>query len=158
MFRTVPVAEPTDDVEVPADLIPITHLGLDLPEPPVGGWVAYLTGRGIEVVTDDIGRLSISRADAKQLFDEHHQNELRKREMAAQLEAQAIERDQEFRAGLNKGIPWHHLPDGVTAAEAMAAADRETRPRRAPTQNEWLFGDPDTMVFHPINGESGDEQ
>jgi hypothetical protein len=148
MFRTASVVEPTDDVEVPADLIPITHLGLDLPEPPVGGWVAYLTGRGIEVVTDDIGRPSVSRADAKQLFDELHQNELRKREMAAQLDLQAVERDREFRAGLNKGIPWHHLPGGVTAAEAMAAADRDAQPKRLTPLQEQLAGE--SMVYHPL--------
>jgi hypothetical protein len=48
----------------------VSHLALDLGEPPVGGWVAYLAGRGLEVLTDDLGRPAVSRADARQLLDE----------------------------------------------------------------------------------------
>jgi hypothetical protein len=46
--QTAPVTEPAPIVTPPADLIPISHLALDLPEPPLGGWVAYLSGRDIE--------------------------------------------------------------------------------------------------------------
>jgi hypothetical protein len=42
-------------------------LALDLPAPG-DGWSAFLAGRGIEVVTDDIGRKTISRGHATMLF------------------------------------------------------------------------------------------
>ena len=74
MFRTAPATEPTRDVvdSPPADPIPLSVISLDLDTPAIG-WTAYLTGRGIEVVTDDIGRPAIARADAKQLFDERRE-------------------------------------------------------------------------------------
>jgi hypothetical protein len=65
MFRTAPDADLSQIVTVPADtLIPLSHLALDLPAPTTG-WPVELDRRGIEVVTDDIGRKAISRADAK---------------------------------------------------------------------------------------------
>jgi hypothetical protein len=58
-----------------------------LPEP-AGGWVAYLAGRGIEVITDDIGRDAISRDDARLLIAERRAAEARKREVAERQERQ----------------------------------------------------------------------
>jgi hypothetical protein len=55
-------------------LVPLSVIELDLPAP-VEGWTSYLASRNIEIVTDDLGRLSISRADAKQLFDERPEGE-----------------------------------------------------------------------------------
>jgi hypothetical protein len=82
MFRNNPASEPAPVVTVPADdLVPLRHLSLEVDEP-VGGWTAYLTGRGLEVLTDDIGRKAISRADARQLLDEQREAELRQREIA----------------------------------------------------------------------------
>jgi hypothetical protein len=60
MFRTTPVTEPTRDDVVPADVIPLSHLALDLPEPHSVGWPAHLAERGIAVVEDDIGRPATS--------------------------------------------------------------------------------------------------
>src|SRR5215217_685179 len=78
-------------------LIPLSHLSLDLPAP-AEGWPVYLSSRDIAVVTDDLGRLSISRSDAKRLFDEQAEGEVRKREVMARIERQAEEKDREFRA------------------------------------------------------------
>ena len=62
----------------PADLlVPLSVLALDLSAPSVGGWPAYLAGRGIEVVADDLGRDSITRADARRLFTERREAEAR---------------------------------------------------------------------------------
>jgi hypothetical protein len=75
--KTAPVAEPTPvevGTAVPTELIPLSYVALDHPEPG-GGWDAYLTVRNIPVLTDDLGRASISRADAKQLFIERRENE-----------------------------------------------------------------------------------
>jgi hypothetical protein len=93
MFRTIPAAEPTHDVAPAEDPIPLSVLALDLAEPSVGGWVGYLKGRGIEVLTDDVGRASVSRSDARQLLDEKREAEARQREAPAAAERQAIERD-----------------------------------------------------------------
>jgi hypothetical protein len=130
MFKTAPTTEPTHKVMVPANLIPISHLALDLPEPPVGGWVAYLSGRGLEVLTDDIGRPAVSRADARQLFDEQREEEARRREVRERQEQAAVEADRVRRASVWGGLPASAIPEGVSAASAMFAADRDARPRR----------------------------
>jgi hypothetical protein len=131
MFRTTVTAPaPPADVVDPSDHIPLSVLALDLPEPPAGGWAAYLTGRGITVLTDDIGRPAITRADARQLLDEHRENEARKREMAARQEREAVERDRAFRAALPTGLHWTDIPAGVSAQQLWAAAEKDARPRR----------------------------
>jgi hypothetical protein len=73
-------------------LIPLSVLALDL-EAPAEGWTAYLHSSGIAVVADDIGRSAISRADARQLFTERRENEVRAREVTERQERQAIEQD-----------------------------------------------------------------
>jgi hypothetical protein len=152
MFNKATVAEPVPDVEVPPDVIPVSHLSLDLDEPPIG-WVAYLTGRGVAVVEDDLGRPSIPRAAAKMLFDEHRADEVRKAEMRAECEKRAVEADREWRAQMPRGVPWYEIPDGVLPVVALTAADRAAQPRRTPSQAEWLFGEvDDTMVFHSLQG------
>ena len=65
MFRAMPTpVPPTHDVP-PPDLIPLTHLQLDL-DPPVEGWAAYLKSRSIPVAEDDLAgrRLLVRRQDA----------------------------------------------------------------------------------------------
>jgi hypothetical protein len=147
MFNKAAAAEPAPDVEVPPDVIPVSHLALDLPEPEFG-WVAYLTGRGVAVIEDGIGRSAISSADARMLISEHRADEARKAEMRAESEKRAVEADREWRSQLPRGLPWYEVPDGVLPATAMLAADRAAQPRRTPSQNEWLFGEvDDTMGF-----------
>jgi hypothetical protein len=80
-----------------ASPVPLSVLELDLPAP-AEGWHVYLAGRGVEVTLDDIGRAAISRADARQVFDERREAEARRREKAAELERQAVVRDQQRRA------------------------------------------------------------
>src|SRR5688572_21210362 len=89
----------------PADLIPISVVQLDL-EPPAEGWPAYLAARNIEITLDDIGMMSIARADARKLFTEHRENQVRAREVAARQEQQMIEADQQWRAQLPSGLHW----------------------------------------------------
>jgi hypothetical protein len=125
MFKTSNTdTEPAPDVMAPADLIPITQLALDLPEP-AEGWIAFLDAKGVEVVTDDIGRLSISRGDARRLFAEHRESEARKAEMRAVAERRAIESDRQWRAQLPRGVPWYEIPPGVLPVVAMTQADRD---------------------------------
>ena len=80
----------SDALERPAgvmndELIPLSHLALDLDVPPEG-WTVYLEGRGIAVVADDLGRLAIARSDARQLFVERRENEARKAQLRAAAE------------------------------------------------------------------------
>jgi hypothetical protein len=67
MFKTAAAAEPITDVMDPADTVPLSVLALDLDAPSAGGWHAYLASRGIAVLGDDVGRDSITKADARRL-------------------------------------------------------------------------------------------
>jgi hypothetical protein len=157
MFRTAPVTEPAPAVTDPAeDLIPLSVLRLDLPDAPVEGWPAYLAGRGIEVGVDDIGRSAISRADARQLFDERREAGGRAREVAERQEREAIEQDRQRRARLWAGIPADQLPVGVSAASAMFAADRAARPKRMTPLQEALSGE--SMTYHSFPTAPEDEE
>ena len=151
MFRSMPDVEPAPVVAYPADLIPLSHLELDLPAPATG-WLIELDRRGIPVLTDDIGRSAIARDDARQLLDEQREAEARAREVVARAERQAVERDRQFRAQLNPGIPWFDLPPGATAAEVWAQAERDARPRRRSVLEDALEGT-GSMEYHPIRGD-----
>jgi hypothetical protein len=149
MFRSTVTAEPAPvDVVVPADLIPLSVLTLDLPEPS-GGWVAYLASRDLEVMTDDIGRPAITRADARQLILEKQEGEARAREVAERNERNAIELDQQFRARLWQGQPWYETPMGVSPAEAWAQAEKDAQPKRTSPLQEALSNS-GGLVYHPL--------
>ena len=132
--------------------VPLNILALDLAEP-ANGWAAYLAGQGISIAFDGIGWRAISRADAKRLLDAQRQNEIRKQDQAARLEAEAVEADRAWRAQLPRGAAWYEVPDGVHPATAMLQQARDAEPRRTPSQVEWLFGEADTMVYHELPAE-----
>jgi hypothetical protein len=147
MFRTV-----QPDTERPAhvtndELVVLSHLQLDLPAP-ADGWTVFLAGRGIEVLTDDIGRLSVSRSDAKRLFDERRELEARRAEFIARADAAAIEFDRARRRELFSGIPADRIPVGARPAEAMLAAARDAQPRRQSVLQHALSNE-DALEFHP---------
>jgi hypothetical protein len=114
------------------------------------GWTAYLAAKDIEIVTDDLGRLSISRTDARRLFDERREAEARKGEAAAAAEVAAIKADQQYRSTLWGGLPWYELPGGLSPAQALGAADRPAGPRRRPPVMDFLDNPDGGTVFHPI--------
>jgi hypothetical protein len=64
MFRSTgtDTAESAPDVNVAADVIPLSVLQLDL-DAPVEGWLVHLNAKGVEVTLDDLGRMSIARVD-----------------------------------------------------------------------------------------------
>ena len=133
MFRS-PAPEPTRDdegtlVSIQTDLIPLRVLELELGALP--DWASFLAARGISIKVDDIGMLSVSRADAKALVSERRQAEARAREVAAQQEAAFVETDREFQASVYRGIPWYEVPPDVNPASAMLAA---SKPRRTSLQ------------------------
>jgi hypothetical protein len=122
----------------PGEPIPLSVLGLDLDEP-TNGWAASLAAKGISTVLDDLGRLSVARADARTLFRERAESVARQREITAhndaKLEGQRLSQ-------LPPGIPWYEVPVGLTAAEAMMASDpdRDKRPRRTSVLEDALAG------------------
>ena len=74
MFRSVPAAEISEtaaDLIDSSDLVPLSHLALDLPVP-AEGWSNYLGRRAIAFVPDDLGRDCVRRQDARRL-DEHRE-------------------------------------------------------------------------------------
>jgi hypothetical protein len=121
------------------DPIPITHLALDLPEPATG-WLAELERRGIAVTVDDIGRRSVPRDVVRMLLAEQAAAEVRKREASALAERLAVERDQQWRAGLPRGLPWYQVPDGVLPVQAMTQAARDAQPKRRSVLQDALAG------------------
>jgi hypothetical protein len=154
MFKTAPVTEDVLDMTTDPVPIPLSVLELDLPTP-VTGWLIELDRRGIKVLTDDIGRLAISRADARLLIAEQRADEVRKREVAARQEAAAVAADRAFRAALPKGLPWYELPDGVSPAEAWQAAELAAQPKRESVLQHALANSGE-MTYHSLapEGES----
>jgi hypothetical protein len=158
MFRSAPVAEPAPEMgnifptsEPP---IPLTHLALDLPEPPIG-WVAYLNNIGVEVVEDGIGRSAVSSVDARMLIAEYRAAEAVKAEMRARQEREAIESDRHWRAQLPHGLPWYDIPDGVLPVVAMTQAARDAQPKRLSPLQEALSQS--SMTFHSFAPTSDEE-
>jgi hypothetical protein len=145
MFKTTPAAEPAPIVTPPADLVPISHLALDLPEPSVG-WLIELDRRHIDVLVDDIGRKAISRSDARGLLDERREDELRRQEAAARNEARAVEQDRLRRASIWRGLPAVDLPVGVSASSAMLQAAKDSEPKRMSPLQEALSGE--SLTYH----------
>ena len=155
MFRNAAVAEAGEiDVIDVANLIPLSHLALDL-DPPAVGWAAYLTGRGIEIVLDSVGRKAISSDDARQLFTERRESEARKREAMAQQEQRAIEQDQQFRAQVWGGVRADHMPPGAAPAAVMLQAAKDAEPRRLTPLQEALTRE--GMTFHSLAPTPGDD-
>jgi hypothetical protein len=156
MFRsTVTAPAPPADVMVPSDLIPLRVLELDLPGPATG-WLIELDRRSILILTDDIGRLAVSRDDAKQLLAEQRQAEAHAREVAERQERQAIAADREFRAQLYPGTPWYELPPGLSAAEVWAQAEKDAQPKRQSVLQHALSNTGE-MTYHPIRGDEAEQ-
>ena len=150
MFRTAAPAVEAPVVFRDESPVPLSHLQLDLGEP-VEGWRPFLADRHIEIVTDDLGRLSVARDDARRLFDEHRTDEVRKAEVRAAAEKRAVEADQRWRASLPSGVPAGALPPGMSYAEAVHQASLDSltyQPRRTSVVEDLLSND--GITFHPI--------
>ena len=153
MFRTAPDTEPAPVEVPPADLIPLSVLGLDVAEP-ITGWEPFLTVRNIPTVFDDVGRKAVSRADARTLIAEHREQqeaaEAHQRAVRERQEAAAVEADQRFRAQLIPGTPWSEF-DGANPAEVWAAREKAAKPKRRTPLEDALSGE--GMVYRPLQDE-----
>jgi hypothetical protein len=151
MFRSTvtDTAPPTPDVMEPLEpLVPLSVLQLDLDTPPEG-WSNFLAARNIEITLDDIGRMSISRDDARQLFIEKREREAEQARRRKLAEAQAVADDQIRRAQIWQGIPADDLPPGVAPAAVMLQASKDARPKRTSVLQEALAGS-ETLTYHPL--------
>jgi hypothetical protein len=90
-----------------AELIPLSVLSLDYPEP-LGGWETMLEARGIELFSDDLHRLSIAREDARALVEERREWERESAEKARRRQ-ESLE-----------GLP---VPAGIPALEHGSAME-----------------------------------
>jgi hypothetical protein len=150
MFRSTDAATaaPTHgDVDPTEPFVPLSQLALGLAAP-VEGWAAYLTGRNIEIVEDDVGREAISRSAAKGLIAEECEREAFRREKAAAAEKLAVEADERRRASIWRGLPSEYLPVGVAPAAAMLQSARDSRPKRTTPLQEALAGE--SLTYHPL--------
>jgi hypothetical protein len=105
-------------------------------------------------VTDDLGRLSISRGDARRLFDEQREAEARQAAKREAAEKAAVEADERRRASIWRGLPSEYLPVGASPAAAMLAADRDARPKRTTPLQEALAGE--SLTYHPLAQTDGE--
>jgi hypothetical protein len=134
--------------------IPLSELERDLPTPAVG-WTAELSRRGIPVVLDDIGRLSIARGAARHLLTEQRQQQEAAARHREEIERRAIEADRAFRASLPAGIPLDVVPAGVSPGMLMMAADPERQGSRRQSVLEHSLANPaGAIVYTPVGGES----
>jgi hypothetical protein len=145
LFRSVPTVEATGTAR--DDLVPLSVLALDLPQPPEG-WPVFLGRRGVAFLPDDLGRDSVSRSDARRLLDEKREDELRRAHLCAEAEREAVEADQLRRALLYKGVPADLVPPGVHPATAMLQAAQDAGPRRVSPVEEALGGS--GMTYHSM--------
>jgi hypothetical protein len=145
---SAPVIESARDVVVPADVIPLSHLELDLPTP-VEGWTVFLAARGIEVTLDDIGRMAVARDDARRLLTEKREREAEQARRRKLAEAQAVADDQLRRSRIWRGVPADHMPPGVPPAAAMLQTARDAQPKRT-TPLEEALSNSGTLTYHPM--------
>ena len=154
MFRNTPAVntEHVDtQVSAPAEPIPLSVLTLDLAEPPIQGWSTYLASRGVELTLDDLGRLAVSRSDARMLLTEKREAETRRAELFAEQDRRAEQQDRLHRASLPAGIPAGMVPDGLTPAQGMMLADKSSGPQAKSVREQLLereLGSGESMVFN----------
>jgi hypothetical protein len=134
-------------VAVIAEPVPLSVLALDLPAPPAG-WAFELERRGIPIALDDLGRPSISRDAARDLFAERREQEEVAARHREEFERRAIEADRQFRRRLNPGIPASGMPAGVAPAQALMEAEQAAQ--ATSLLDAMMDGTGDTMIYHSI--------
>jgi hypothetical protein len=138
------------------ELIPLSVLALDLPEP-ADGWTVELARRGVEVVPDSIGRPSISRDAARDLLTERREQEEAAAHRRMEIEERLVEKDRQFRAALPRGVPAGLVPEGLSAAELLMLSDPMRPPRRETMVEHALSNPGGALIYHPIRPEQADQ-
>ena len=104
-----------------SELIPLSHLALDHPEP-LAGWEPLLQAHGIELLEDDLYRPAIRREDARRLVTERRE----------------WERENEKARRLQESLEVPPFPAGIPSASTSAPPSPPRRspgttPRRSPS-------------------------
>jgi ParB-like chromosome segregation protein Spo0J len=137
--------------------VPLSELERDLPAPP-DGWAAELAARGVEIVLDDLGRRSISRADAAALFTAHRSQQEAAARRRVELEEQLVAADEARRRALPRGVPAGAVPEGLSAAQLMMLSDpMDPGSRRESVLEHSLANPGGGLIFHPIRDEQADQ-
>jgi hypothetical protein len=101
---------------------------------------------------DWCGRPCITWSTAAELLASLRAEQAR---VLAGIEQRAIEADKAFRAALPSGIPVGMVPEGLTPAMLMMAADPMQGAGRRESVVEHALANPDgALIYHPIGGES----
>ena len=135
------------------EAVPLSLISLDLPVPP-GGWAAELAGRDVVVFLDDLGRPSVSRNDARDLFAAHRELEARQARRREEIEQRVLEADQAFRANLPAGLPAGAVPEGISAGLLMMLSDPMPGSRRQSVLEHALEHPAGAIVYTPINEDA----
>jgi hypothetical protein len=157
MFRAAPAVAAVEApaVEPCAHPVPLAELERDLGGVPPDGWALHLGKRGVVIVPDDLGRDSVSRGDARRIFDERREHEVRKARRLSVVEQEAIEADRLWRASLPKGLPVSAIPEGATYGDVVRQATLDAQPRRVSPLQEALGSG--TLTYHTLPASSADE-
>ena len=91
--------------------VPLSHLGLDIDEP-MSGWPVFFRECGIEMILDDIGRLSVRRRVLGELLSEREEQE-------ARVAAERAEQAAALMTPVPAGVP---ALEGATPFESLVAA------------------------------------
>jgi hypothetical protein len=107
------------------ELIPLSHLSLDLSEP-ISGWPAIFAERGVEIVLDDLGRPSVPRQVLGELLAESQEREARVLEDQRRRDAERA--DSKVPAGVPAidGSPYEAM---VAAGGVVLPSEEFGRPR-----------------------------
>jgi hypothetical protein len=102
------------------------------------------------VTRDWRGHPCLSWVDAERLY----LRMLRDRaQLNAEIEERLVEADEARRAAIPRGIPVTEVPEGMTAAMLLMAADPMSGPRRESMVVHALSNPAGALVYHPIGGE-----
>jgi hypothetical protein len=129
-------SHPPSPTQANDDLIPLSHLALDLD--PGEPWPLFLGRRGIAFQPDRCGRDSITVTDVARLIAERRADELRQRERLRVAEEEMVAQDRARRALIWRGVAADRLPVGVSASTAMLAAAKDAQPKRQSVLEEAL--------------------
>jgi hypothetical protein len=138
---------------MPERPVPLSELERDLPAP-ADGWAAELDRRGVAVIEDDLGRASVPRSVARDLFAEAREQRQVAARRRAEIERRAIEADQRFRAGLPAGIPAGAVPEGISAGQLLMLSDPERQGARRSSVVEDALANDGALIYHSIRDEA----
>ena len=142
-IETTPVLEAKEPAVCSGcQLVPISHLGLDITEP-LGGFPKILAANDIEIVTDDLGRDAITREALGELLAKRREHEAFRVADAARRAA-----EREAKRPVVVGVP---AREGLDPVAAMTSQD----PSYSTPQDDYGpgWGSPTRELFDAVLAE-----